>query len=295
MSIDKVFSYFREYGMESRVLEFDVSSATVELAGIALSVPGKRIAKTLSFKIGEGCVLIVTVAMALGVAIPRLHPLFADERVLSSSGAQLARKSLIEVPLGTVALEEVVFRSVLFALLTRNFGTVWGGVFGSALMFGLWHILPALEMHSAHSMTSALGEGWRAKGATVLGTILATGSAGVLFAMLRVWSGSVLAPMGLHWAMNSTGSIAAWLVARRIANGARGRERGSVDAALVDAGSADAPLTDAPLADAPLADGPLADAPLADIPLADAPPDEPGPVDPATPAQPPVEPAQPPE
>ncbi len=60
MSIDKVFSYFREYGMESRVLEFDVSSATVELAGIALSVPGKRIAKTLSFKIGEGCVLIVT-------------------------------------------------------------------------------------------------------------------------------------------------------------------------------------------------------------------------------------------
>lgn len=46
--------------MESRVLTFDVSSATVELAGVALSVPGKRIAKTLSFKVNEGCMLIVT-------------------------------------------------------------------------------------------------------------------------------------------------------------------------------------------------------------------------------------------
>lgn len=60
MSIDRVRAYFAQYGMESRVLEFDVSSATVELAGIALSVPGKRIAKTMSFKLGDGCVLIVT-------------------------------------------------------------------------------------------------------------------------------------------------------------------------------------------------------------------------------------------
>jgi membrane protease YdiL (CAAX protease family) len=91
-------------------------------------------------------------------------------------------------------------------------------VAGSALLFGLWHVLPALEMHDAHSLTSQLGSGWRAKVGTVLGTILATGSAGVLFAMLVVWSGSVLAPMGLHWAMNSTGSIAAWLVSRRAAS-----------------------------------------------------------------------------
>ena len=59
MSIDKVKAYFRELGMESRVLEFDVSSATVELAGLALNVCPARIAKTLSFKVGEGCVLIV--------------------------------------------------------------------------------------------------------------------------------------------------------------------------------------------------------------------------------------------
>lgn len=174
---------------------------------------------------GGGCVLIISIAMAAGVAIPRLHPLFADERVVGASGAQLARKSLVEVPLGTVALEEVVFRSLLLGLLTSAYGVVWG-VAGSAFLFGLWHVLPALEMHDAHSLTSQLGSGWRGKVTTVLGTILATGSAGVLFAMLVVWSGSVLAPMGLHWAMNSTGSIAAWLVGRRIA-AARADEDGS--------------------------------------------------------------------
>ena len=165
---------------------------------------------------GGVSVAVISGAMAAGVAIPRLHPLFADERVLGTSGRQVALKSLIEVPLGTVALEEVVFRSVLLGLLTATYGTVWG-VVGSSFLFGLWHILPALEMHDSHSLTSQLGSGWWGKLTTVLGTILATGGAGVLFAMLVVWTGSVIAPIGLHWAMNSTGSIAAWLVGRRMA------------------------------------------------------------------------------
>ena len=161
-----------------------------------------------------GCIGVVTLAMAVGVAVPRLHPLFADERLMKSSGAQVAQKSLIEIPLGTVLLEEIVFRSVLLGLLTSMYGT-WAGVFGSAFLFGLWHILPALEMHDSHSLTSQLGSGWRAKLATVALTILATGGAGIAFAGLVVVSGSVLAPMGLHWATNGPGSIASWLVGRR--------------------------------------------------------------------------------
>lgn len=161
-----------------------------------------------------GCIGVVTLAIAVGVAVPGLHPLFADERLMRSSGVQVAQKSLIEVPLGTVLLEEVVFRSVLLGLLTSMYGT-WAGVFGSAFVFGLWHILPALEMHGAHSLTSQLGSGWRAKLATVGLTILATGGAGIAFAGLVVVSGSVLAPMGLHWATNGPGSIASWLVGRR--------------------------------------------------------------------------------
>ena len=51
MSIENGRAYFRALGMEDRVREFDVSSATVELAAQALGVEGARIAKTLSFKI----------------------------------------------------------------------------------------------------------------------------------------------------------------------------------------------------------------------------------------------------
>ena len=59
MSIEKGRAYFRSLGMEDRVREFDVSSATVELAAQALGVEGACIAKTLSFKTAEGCMLIL--------------------------------------------------------------------------------------------------------------------------------------------------------------------------------------------------------------------------------------------
>ena len=59
MSIEKGRAYFRQFGMEDRVIEFQVSSATVALAAEALGVEGARIAKTLSFRMPEGCVLVV--------------------------------------------------------------------------------------------------------------------------------------------------------------------------------------------------------------------------------------------
>lgn len=60
MSIEKGRAYFRALGLEDRVLEFDVSSATVDLAAKALGIEGARVAKTLSFKIGEQVILILT-------------------------------------------------------------------------------------------------------------------------------------------------------------------------------------------------------------------------------------------
>ncbi len=59
MSIEKVRAYFAEQGMGERVTEFSVSSATVELAAEALGCEPKRIAKTLSFEVGEKPILIV--------------------------------------------------------------------------------------------------------------------------------------------------------------------------------------------------------------------------------------------
>ena len=59
MAIEAVKEYFRKYGMEDRVLEFDVSSATVELAAEALHCEPGRIAKTLSFLVDGAPVLVV--------------------------------------------------------------------------------------------------------------------------------------------------------------------------------------------------------------------------------------------
>ena len=60
MAIEKVKEYFRQFGMEDRVQEFDVSSATVELAAEALHCEPCRIAKTLSFQVNGEPILIVT-------------------------------------------------------------------------------------------------------------------------------------------------------------------------------------------------------------------------------------------
>ena len=62
MSIERGRAYFRQFGMEDRVIEFTVSSATVELAAKALGVEGARIAKTLSFKKPEGGALLILAA-----------------------------------------------------------------------------------------------------------------------------------------------------------------------------------------------------------------------------------------
>lgn len=60
MAIDRVREYFKQYNREEDILEFDVSSATVELAAQALNCQEELIAKTLSFLVGDQPILIVT-------------------------------------------------------------------------------------------------------------------------------------------------------------------------------------------------------------------------------------------
>ena len=59
MSITKVRAYFEGFGIADRIREFDVSSATVELAAVAVGVEGARIAKSMSFKVNDEAIIIV--------------------------------------------------------------------------------------------------------------------------------------------------------------------------------------------------------------------------------------------
>jgi membrane protease YdiL (CAAX protease family) len=107
-----------------------------------------------------------------------------------------------------VLLEEVAFRGVLWGLLRRARGTVTATV-ASSLLFGLWHVLPSLGLASANAAVGGVvGSGRPAQAVTVLATMAFTAAAGVVFCELRRRSGSLLAPAGLHWAVNGLSVLA---------------------------------------------------------------------------------------
>lgn len=144
----------------------------------------------------------------VGMALESTREAFLDDRVRDLSFWGAAFASFVRVPLGTVLLEEVAFRSVLPAQLERRTSRAWAIALAS-LAFGLWHVLPAIGLESVNPVaTDTLGElpGW----VTVVGSVLATTVAGVWFCWLRYRSRSVLAPMALHWATNGLGYLFAW-------------------------------------------------------------------------------------
>jgi membrane protease YdiL (CAAX protease family) len=103
---------------------------------------------------------------------------------------------LVGIPLGTVWSEEAAFRGALGTVGAEAFGSAGGRALQSAA-FGLSHIADA-----------------RATGEPTLPTVLVTGAAGWLFAWLYERSGSIIAPMIAHLAVNEAGAVAALAVQR---------------------------------------------------------------------------------
>ncbi len=89
MAIDKVKAYFRKYGMEERVQELAMSSATVELAAAALHCEPQRIAKTLSFMV-DGHALLIVAAGDAKVDNPKYKVRFGTKaKMLSPQEAEM--------------------------------------------------------------------------------------------------------------------------------------------------------------------------------------------------------------
>jgi len=160
------------------------------------------------------CIGGVTAVYLVGSAFKRTRAAFHDERMGELTGARLMFQALIEVPFGTVLFEEIAFRAVLLSMLIRREGMVFG-VIVSSLLFGLWHILPSIGTHEQNpALGSVVGGGLRGNILAVALSVLTTSIAGVVFAALRLVSGSVLAPMGLHWATNGLGYAFSWILIR---------------------------------------------------------------------------------
>ncbi|MEE6177416.1 CPBP family intramembrane glutamic endopeptidase [Mycobacterium sp. 050134] len=155
-------------------------------------------------------VVVVASVIAVGVLLPVTRPMFLNHRYATVSGALIA--SMVVIPLQTVIPEELAFRGVLHGALHRAWG-FRGVALAGSLLFGLWHVATSLGLTSSNvGFTHILGGGIAGMLAGVVGAVLATGAAGFVFSWLRRRSGSLIAPIALHWSLNGLGALAAALV-----------------------------------------------------------------------------------
>jgi membrane protease YdiL (CAAX protease family) len=152
--------------------------------------------------LAAGLIAAVVVIVAL---FPGTGGLFEDDRV-DVSFADMAVRVLVVIPLGTVLVEEVIFRGVLHGLLRRRLdirpAALWG-----ATAFGLWHLFPVWRSYD----DVAFGD--LGRWGTIVGTFAATFGAGLGFIWLRHRSGHLIAPVFAHVATNSIPFAVAWFLA----------------------------------------------------------------------------------
>ena len=166
--------------------------------------------------VGVGLLLFGGTALlfALGMVVPATQSAFIDTRIGDADVAQMLWVVLVQIPLGTVVLEEVAFRGVLPALMGASPAIRWRWipVLGASFLFGLWHILPSIGIDTANA---AVGDtlGHNVVLTTSLAVISMTIAGIAMCALARVGKG-IKTTMLLHWATNSLGFFAAWLLLR---------------------------------------------------------------------------------
>jgi membrane protease YdiL (CAAX protease family) len=164
--------------------------------------------------VGVGLLLVATTGfvLAIGLALPATRDVFLDERVQQTGLAGMLFQVLVRIPLGTVLLEELAFRGVLPSLFGGNPAQAWRWkpILLSSVLFGFWHVLPSSALTTGNSaVRDALG------GSAVLVAVLAvlsTALVGILLSLACYIGRGLKASMLVHWATNSLGFVAAWLI-----------------------------------------------------------------------------------
>src|SRR5215218_8014603 len=159
---------------------------------------------------GLGAIGVVAGVYVVGILLPLTRPAFQDVRY-DLPLPEALRTAFVVIPLGTVALEELAFRSVLWGMLSRHLRQ-WQVLLTTSVLFGFWHVMPALHVGATNrGVSDAVGGAGSA--AVVVGTVALTTVGGLVFGELRRRSDSVLASAGAHWATNALGvlfGLVAW-------------------------------------------------------------------------------------
>ena len=155
-----------------------------------------------------GLIGIVIVALFFAaVMLPAAREAFRDDRIIDGSIGLSLYHALIRVPIGTALYEEVLFRGIVFGMLARRTSPLVAALW-SSLLFGVWHVLPALDAIETNPIGDAFGGSWE----PVVAAVISTFVAGMVFVWIRLYSGSILAPIIVHVASNSTAIVASALV-----------------------------------------------------------------------------------
>ena len=156
MSVEKVKAYFAAFGMEDRIQEFLVSSATVELAAQALHCEGCRIVKTLSFHIGDRAILICTAGDAK-VDNAKYKAQFGVKAKMLSHEEAVARIGHAVGGVCPFAVNEGV--EVYLDVSIKRFQTVFPAAGSSNSAIEL--TIPELEAHSGFSAWVDVCKAWQ--------------------------------------------------------------------------------------------------------------------------------------
>jgi membrane protease YdiL (CAAX protease family) len=156
----------------------------------------------------------ITLPVGLGALFPPTRRFFRDDRVTQATPAQAAYELFVRIPIATAASEEVMFRSALEGILARNRSPLRAALI-SAPLFGIWHVLPALDrLHSNPGLSLVHRGGIKRRAAVVACTIGITATASLGFSWLRRRTGSVVAPILVHYGINAGGFAGGWIASR---------------------------------------------------------------------------------
>jgi membrane protease YdiL (CAAX protease family) len=182
-----------------------MAGAKVDQQGLAMkAVPaGGRI----------GLLIAIPLAAATfaGAFLPFTRGYYRDDRVVRVSASSAFYEIFVRIPLATAASEELLFRSGLEAIL-RLRRTSWQTLLASNALFGAWHLFPALDHLRSNPRPSE--DRRRATTGTlrlVIAHCGATAVAGLALSLLRRGTGSVVAPILVHYGVNSGAFGGAWL------------------------------------------------------------------------------------
>lgn len=169
-----------------------------------------RRAVPAGLRLGAAMSAVVVGVVVIIAVLPFTRDFLDDERFVDISGWQVAYEVGFRIPIVTALSEELLFRSVLLAVLLAM-TTTRRAVVASSLLFGLWHVLVALDDLGGNAMTDSLGAAERL--GAVVGVVAATSAAGVVFAWTRLRSASIVAPWLLHTTINASTWTAGFLLA----------------------------------------------------------------------------------